>query len=338
MINASALMLPQRGQAMTEFIVSVAFVFMVLFVVVPTFGKIMDLQFQTQQASRYVAWERTIWFDRVDMSNDNQDDFVISNDEFESVATRSDEEVMSSLRNRFFLGHGSGLIKYVTENDVSISADPASPVWNYVQSKQSMYQGTVLVDDSLAEQQTPSIAYDVLTFVDDAIGVVQDPLSDFLSFLGNDNEDFLSLEGYDKGGYYSPTIVTSVNTGASMGGGNGVWDRAADGSMGSGIEDSIFQTWDGQLEARSAILADGWNTQSLDHYQERTDDLVLSSLFDFEIFNDIIDVIGVLEGGSADSSAIAKITFGAVGIEPMPAAGGQPLGVGCDDGFCTFDE
>lgn len=338
MNNPYILMPRQRGQAMTEFVVSVSFVFMVLFVVVPTFGKIMDMQFQTQQASRYVAWERTVWFDQVDMSNDNQDDFVISNDEFESVATRSDEDVMSSLRNRFFLGHGSGQIKNITDDDVNVSADPASPVWTYVQSKQSMYQGTVLVDDSLAEQQTPSIAYDILAFVDDAIGVVQDPLSDFLSFLGNDNEDFLSLEGYDKGGYYSPTIVTSLNTGASMGGGSGVWDRAADGSMGSGIEDAIFQDWDGTFTARSAILADGWNTQSLDHYQERTDDLVLSSLFDFDIFNDIIDIIGILEGGNADDSAIGKITFGAVGIEPMPAVDGQPMGVGCDDGFCTFSE
>lgn len=327
----------ERGQAMTEFVVSVAFVFLIIFVFVPTFGKLLDMQFQTQQASRYVAWERTVWFDRIDNSNENQDDFAISNAEFESVATRSDSDVMNTVRNRFFIGHGRSDLKFITEDDAAAATGDGSPVWTYVQSKNDMYAGTFLVNDSLEEQQTPSVAYDALAFIDTAIGYVQDPLSNFLDFLGNDNEDFLSLEGFDKGGYYSPVIQTRMNVSGAKGGGTGVWDRQPDGTMGSGIEDAIFQAWDGTLTERSAILADGWNTQSLDHYQERTDDLVLSSLFDIDIFNTVIDIASYLEGGP-DNSAIGKLEFGAVGIEPMPAEDGQPQEVSCDEGFCQYED
>jgi len=70
----------QSGQAISEFLVTVAFAFLPLFVLVPTLGKVMDLQFQNQVAGRYAVWERTVWFDN--LSGDNRDDFVISNYEW----------------------------------------------------------------------------------------------------------------------------------------------------------------------------------------------------------------------------------------------------------------
>ena len=55
----------QEGQAMAEFLVSVAFVFLPLFVLVPTLGKLIDIQHENQLAARYVTWERTVWFDNL---------------------------------------------------------------------------------------------------------------------------------------------------------------------------------------------------------------------------------------------------------------------------------
>lgn len=49
----------QRGQAMTEFVVSAAFVLVPLFVIVPTVGKYIDMKLASQQAARYGAWEYT---------------------------------------------------------------------------------------------------------------------------------------------------------------------------------------------------------------------------------------------------------------------------------------
>lgn len=47
----------QRGQSMTEFVVSAAFVLVPLFIIIPVVGKYIDMKLNTVQAARYVAWE-----------------------------------------------------------------------------------------------------------------------------------------------------------------------------------------------------------------------------------------------------------------------------------------
>lgn len=326
----------QSGQAMTEFVVSVSYVFLGLFVIVPTFGKIMDLQFQTQQASRYVAWERTVWFDQ----GESPDESVVSASYWESVATRNDDEVMNSVDNRFFYGSGTGNVKPIITDDIGGVAGDVSPIWTYVQSKNTMYGGTTLSDGvdaetgkniSLDAQDTPSVAYDVIDVIDTALSTVMTPVNALLSFVGGDNDDFLTI-AYERKNYFSPVLTTQVTVSNSHGTGVGVWDRDASGQWGSGIEDAIFQSWDGKLEARSAILADGWNTQSLEHYKQRADDFVPSTLFDNDLFDAVITIASFLDG------AIGDLEFGAMGIEPLPAAEGKILAVDCDDGFCYYDE
>lgn len=145
----------QSGQAMTEFVVSVAFVFLVLFVTVPMFGKIMDMQFQNQQASRYVAWERTVWLGGIDNSDPNHRDFAISSAEFESVAVRPTNEVINTMHNRFFNGQGRTTPTLITDEDTQAPSGAVSPIWTYVQSKNSMYQETTV--ESLTEKRTPGV-------------------------------------------------------------------------------------------------------------------------------------------------------------------------------------
>lgn len=326
----------QSGQAMTEFVVSVAYVFLGLFVIVPMFGKLMDLQFQNQQASRYVAWERTVWFDQ----GDTPDESEISAEYWESVATRDDDELMNSVENRFFYDSGTGTLKPISIDDIDGVAGDTSPIWTYVQSKNTMYGGTTLSDGedpetgkntSLDAQNTPSVAYDVIDVIDTGMETIASPINFLLGALGGDNDDFLTF-GQERKNYFSPVLTTQLAVANSHGGGVGVWDKDANGDWGSGIEDAIFQNWDGRLVARSAILADGWNTQSLEHYQQRSDDFVPSTMFDNDLFDAVIDVASLLDG------AIGSLEFGAVGIEPMPAEDGEPLEVSCDDGFCYYDD
>ncbi len=314
---------------MTEFVVSVSFVFMALFVLVPTFGKLMDMQFQTQLASRYVAWERTVWFDQ----GDEPDESVQSYKTWESVAVRTDDEIASSMQARFFNGNGAGVPVGIADEDVFGSANPTSPIWHYVQSKNSMYDTTGFYDQaSLSPEDTPSIAYDVIGLVDTAMSAVMKPINKVLSYAGFDNDDFLTL-AQERRNYFRPVIVTHLNTANSHGGGTGVWDIDEQGNWGSGIEDAIFQSWDGKMVMRSAVIADGWNTQSLTHYQNRSDDFVPSTLFDNGLFNAIIDVASFLDG------AIGDLEFGAVGIEPMPAEDGEALSPVCNSaGFCYYND
>ena len=323
------------GQAMTEFVVSVAFVFLAIFVFVPSFGKIMDLQFQNVMASRYVAWERTVWFDQI--TDNNRDDFVISNEEFESVALRDDDDILNSAENRFFLKHSQLLPTYIADDDTAAPSGKGSSIWTYVQSKKTMYGGTTLLNDSYDAEETPSLAYDVLDFLGASFQTITGPINFLLGEIGSDNEDLFEFPlMVDAKNYYSPVLQTRINIGNAHGAGVSVWDR--DGTTGEftpGIESALFQNWDGVLESRAAILADGWNTQSQKHFKDRADDYVPSTIFDNDLFNIIIDAASFLEGSD---SAIAKLGFGEVDVEPLPAEEGKPKGVSCDGGFCSFEE
>jgi|TARA_B110000914_G_scaffold191548_1_gene178163 hypothetical protein len=325
------------GQAMTEFSVTVAFVFLPIFVFVPTFGKLMDLQFQNLMASRYIAWERTVWFDQI--SDDNRDDFVISGDEFESVAVRSDSAIMDSAENRFFYNHGGAVPVLLNENDVNHPMGQTSALWRYMQSDQSMYGGSSL--RSFDADDTPSIAYDIGNVLATSIQAITEPIDFLLGAIGNDNEDMFGFPLVTSKNYYTPILSTQLNVSNAHGGGSSVWDRK-DGAFTPGIESAFFKR-DGMpewntFESRSAILADGWNAQSIEHYKDRADDYVPSTLFQNDVFENIIYLASAtgLEG-DPEESAIRKLGFGEVGVEPMPSMNGQPASVGCDDGFCSFE-
>lgn len=325
----------QCGQAMTEFVVSVGFIFLVLFVVIPTFGKVLDIKFQNQQAARYTAWERTVWLQ--DMNGwggvDNTEDFVVSSAEFESVARRQDLELANSVRNRFFYGQGRAAIKPISAADVHGPSGDVSANWTYAQSGKTMFQGVEISDTH--ERDTPSVAYDVLDILDSGLDVITAPIEFMLNVVGGDNPDLLQLD-YNLKGYYAPQVRTSLDTANAKGGGNGEWDRH-DGDWGGGIEDAIFQQWDGRLTANSAILADGWNAQSVGYYKDRVDNFVPSTVFDNVLFDVLKTAASILEGGP-ENSAIYDLDFGEMGVEPMPGENGQPLTPTCKKGHCYYDE
>ena len=52
----------QSGQAMTELLICASFILIPLFLIVPTFGKFIDMKHTTIQAARYEAWEYTVWY------------------------------------------------------------------------------------------------------------------------------------------------------------------------------------------------------------------------------------------------------------------------------------
>ncbi len=60
----------QSGQAMTEMLVASAFVVIPLFLIIPTFGKFIDMKHAAVSSARYTAWERTVHFiDTASLSN-----------------------------------------------------------------------------------------------------------------------------------------------------------------------------------------------------------------------------------------------------------------------------
>jgi hypothetical protein len=50
------------GQAMVELVIVAGFVLVPLFLAIPLIGKYLDMRSAAVQASRYAAWERTVWY------------------------------------------------------------------------------------------------------------------------------------------------------------------------------------------------------------------------------------------------------------------------------------
>ena len=329
------------GQAMTEFNVSVAFIFMPLFVLVPTLGKLIEIQHTNQLAARYAAWERTVWFD-TRSGGANRNDFVTSSNEWESVAVRDESTVANTMRNRFFLRRDERPFAFISDSDTAPLTEDVQRIWFYEQSDLPMYNETELLRYSNSDvEETPGVAYWALKGFSDGVSYVMEPLNDFRSFTGNSNEDWMQFPLFrDSVSYYRPIVKTSLNKSNAQGGGVQFWDRTEGSDFTNGIESAIFLNngWDGTFESQAAILADGWSAQSEAHYKDRADDYAIMDILDIGFINDVvIPLVAILEGG-LENSAIGKFEFGAVGIEPMPLKDGEPAPVECEDGFCTFDE
>ena len=90
--------------------------------------------------------------------------------------------------------------------------------------------------------------------------------------------------------------------------------------------------WNGKFNVGSAIIAEPWSVQSINHYQARADDYVPSTLFDNSLFDTAVSIAALAEGGKK-KSAIARLTFADVGIEPFPTES-----VNCNSqGYCDFE-
>lgn len=305
----------QRGQAMAEFVVITAGVLMALFVIVPLFGKVLDMRHQTQQASRYVAWERTVWFDQGEAPDETTDEYV---------ALRSDYLVEQSARNRFFYTGRNGAIRAIGNDDLATeNGVELNPLWVYTQNRQTMFDSHGLSDPGqLAGEDTPAFAYDVLDVFNTGMDFVTAPMNAVLNFLGNSNDDFLTI-AHEVRNYHRPAVTTQLHANNASDG-----EQAGRLNNREHIENWIYEAgWDGTFQARSAILADGWNAQGPEHFQERTNDLVLSTVMDNAVLNTFIDVVSIFE------ESIGELDFGHVDTEPMSE--GE---VSCVLGFCYFEE
>lgn len=97
-----------RGQAMTEFLVA-CLVLIPLFLAIPLLGKYMDISHSTTQATRYLAWERTVW----------------------TTDRKSSDQLQNEMRNRIYTRPGTRV------NSTDGAQPPAAfnPLWKDVGGK-----------------------------------------------------------------------------------------------------------------------------------------------------------------------------------------------------------
>lgn len=292
------------GQAMTEFVVMTSGVLLVLFLIVPGLAKLLDMSFQTQVMARYVAWERTVWYDNGDQPGETTEPGY-------DIAIRSDAAISGTAEKRLLTF--SSVPQALSASDVSgIATGEKHALWRWSNGQQ-MLSGGGLTGGSLNPQETPSFAYDVLEVYNDGMDLLMTPLT--MLKIQND-DDFLQV-AHPQDNYFTPNVTASVNLG------NGGLEMVD----GRGFLGPEYLPAGLTMRANSAVLADGWNAQGDHHFKERVDDFAIGTMMDNAVVNAAIDVIGLFEPSFND------VDFGYVGIEPLPDAD-----VDCDFGFCYFNE
>lgn len=293
-----------RGQAMAEFVVMVAGGVLLLFVLVPVVAKLADMAYTAQQVARYVAWERTVWFD-TDKAPGETDDG--------DTAQRGNEAILKTAEKRLMAY--SAAIQPFTAADIDGSADTTSnnSLWRWTHgggAKPMTATGSMPSNSSLSAEDTPSYSYDVIGIYNDAMGGVMKVLS-FLKIAKDD--DFLQV-AHETENLYNPSIVIPVSMAGSRLGSKPLFGGALDKQL--------------NIRAQSAVLADGWNAQGDHHFKERADDFAVGTMLSNPLIETIISTIGKFE------PSFENVEFDYVGIEPIPD---KPAKCTTSTGFCYFE-
>jgi len=106
--------LPQRGQALVEFLIAASLLLVPLFFMISYVAKYHDMQAATIQAARYAAWERTVYFGSGDWAS--------------GTATKSDAAIQNEIRSRFLSARGTGFANPTTENNSIWSDHAGEPI------------------------------------------------------------------------------------------------------------------------------------------------------------------------------------------------------------------
>jgi hypothetical protein len=292
---------PQTGQAMTELLICASFILVPLFLIVPMFGKFIDMQQTAIQAARYEAWEYTVWY-----ASDCERDLFSAfsgaqecpmggfDDAQQPFKTR--EETQLESRQRFFSSQSvvaagadgssslTGLGLTVADKQGWSEAAPNFAWFDHQGLR--MYNAANPLGSMVSSDDTPTIPIigDVLNILVDVIGIVFTAVGDFLSLIGSS----VGFDAINTDGYATSTVTLPLDTQpvyATLGVVVGPRNRNVPASP------IIFQ-------GQAGVLTDGWSAGGREHTYNQAGGTVptvlLKELLNLPGLNEIWAVIGVL--------------------------------------------
>ncbi|MDX1298015.1 MAG: hypothetical protein R3260_07200 [Pseudomonas sp.] len=310
----------QQGQAMAEFVVMTAGCLLLLFVLVPVVAKLADMSYKAQEAARYTAWERTVWYKSAD-TNDKTlpTQWGEGKTDAGHLASRSDDDVLNSAERRI-LGFTQSPAAFSAQDIDPQTTENANHYWRWTHGNGGLAMnnpGAMVANSTLADSKTPSFAYDVIDVYNSAMGGIAKVVSIFQ--LGKGDDDFLQVAHPTHNFYTAAVNIPVPMTGSQLGSQPLLGERFNNGL---------------NVTARSAVLADGWVAQTADgedsHLDQKANDFVLGNLIaDNPIVETVQKLIGIFE------PSIKDLDLGYVNTDPIPDAG-----VKCNvtTGFCYLDE
>jgi len=286
-----------------------------IFMAIPLIGRLGEIKRQTIQASRYAAWERTVWY------STNAPTYLVQTGEFsygnetqmevggtvKSYAVKSAAGLSNETMIRMF---GDQKRAFTSTDTTAAIGSTAMNGFNVPGKKDQLVKwGSKPGTASAPESQSPGIFM-----------IIFSPLLDFISWSGW-GTIFGGALDLSPDGYYNAQINIPV-TGFSM-----LSSKRKDLSSGANASTAV-NTTGFVFKANNAILTDTWNAQGPTHAGKRTKGMVPAGILDNPVVNTFFNIWGVLfpEFGSKWLGN-AKLQWGLVDTEPIPCdryAGGPP--------------
>jgi hypothetical protein len=309
-----------RGQAMTEFVVSAAFVLVPLFILVPIIGKYVDMKQTAIQTARYEAWEYTAHYESLGDESSGFTAVASSKKPVKPVGNLQDES-----RRRFFVQTNDGL--HTGGDSAVIAASDVKPLWHY-HNGLSMYDPTAidLVSD-LNQNLTPDpthVLSSILYIIQVVFSAIADILSAVASAIGATPVGFdaINSEGYFKSTVSIPVRNPPEYTAFSL----------------ANTAPLFITNRNVRMTASAGVLTQGWSTGGVAHTQSQAKGMVPTSLIGM-ILNDplplqtVVSAVLLSPELHPDSLQFGHMDIDA--IDPSHLEGGGTHS--CNDaGYCTY--
>lgn len=309
-----------RGQAMTEFVVSAAFVLVPLFIIIPILGKYVDMKHMAVQAARYEAWEYTVNYQ--DMDDEQPSNFT-------SVAPsrlpqKSLSRVQDESRRRFFSQPGIALDTAVDAS--GFNAAEINPLWRYHEGSY-MYDTTAIdMDSEMRQESTPpgGILGDILAVIEAIFGAMADVVSTVSELIGAPPIGFDAIKTR---GYFKSTVSVPVEgppnyTAFSL----------------ANTAPLFITERNLKMTAQSSILSNGWNAGGAAHTASQAKGLVPTALIG-NILNhpipiqDVVSAVLLSPELSSGSLKFGHMNDDAVHPSKLEGGGNHSCN---DGGYCQF--
>ncbi len=252
-----------RGQAMTELLVAASAILIPLFLIVPAFGKLIDMRHATIQAARYQAWEYTVWYaencERTVFTFNVTDPEECQMGGFEE---HDDQPVKARATTRLeaiqrFMGSPDGS-PLSPIDPTAVSIGPSNLSWYD-------HTATTMVDNTIGGTTVSSRSPDGLpvidTILDIVLGVIKivfGVFGDVLGFLGSD----AGFDAINTDGMAAADVTLTMNSTAVK--------RLFAQENASPMPDLTFN-------ASAAVLTDGWNAGGRQHTYNQASGMVVTS-------------------------------------------------------------
>lgn len=287
---------------MTELLICASFILIPLFLIVPMFGKYIDMKHTAIQAARYEAWEYTVWYARdcersalSSLGGGPEECPMGGFEAHDNQPVKSRDETQIESRQRFF---GTRTTFGVDEDgDTTLTGAPITKddktSWStvdpnftwYDHKGLAMYNRGSITGAVISSADTPGLpiidtVFDILLGV---LDVVFSAVGDFLGMLGSS----VGFDAINSDGYATSTVIVPVTSAPVY--------RSLGQVFGA---DSTVPDTPIIFTGKAGVLTDGWSAGGREQTYSQAAGTVptslLKALFDLPGLSVVWDAIGIL--------------------------------------------